>query len=162
MDKDVVLLTAEGKANLEREKETLINVERPKVIEEIAIARSQGDLSENADYDAARDRQAHIESRIREIETMLQHVKIIDESELQDTTVVKTGMTVTILDLSDLEAGEQRFKIVGETETDPFNGKISNLCPLAKAVDNHGINEVVTVGVAEPYEVKILNIEVIN
>lgn len=162
MDKDTVLLTAEGKAKLEAERETLINVERPRVIEEIALARSQGDLSENADYDAARDRQAHIESRIQEIEAMLQHVKIIDEAELAGTNVLKAGMTVTFIDLSDEAAGEQVYRIVGTTETDPFHGSISNECPLAKAMIDHGVNEIVTVGVAEPYDVKILNIEVVN
>ena len=72
MDKDKVLLTKSGVEKLEEERDNLINVERPRVIEELQLARSQGDLSENADYDAARDKQAQIEQRIKEIEYMLQ------------------------------------------------------------------------------------------
>ena len=74
------IINQSGVEKLKQEKEQLINVERPKVIEELQLARSQGDLSENADYDAARDKQAHIEARIKEIDQMLLHVQIIDES----------------------------------------------------------------------------------
>ena len=77
MDKDKVLLTKSGVEKLEEERDNLINVERPRVIEELQLARSQGDLSENADYDAARDKQAQIEQRIKEIEYMLQNAEII-------------------------------------------------------------------------------------
>lgn len=160
MDHDVVLLTQSGVEKLQKEKEHLINVERPKVIEELQLARSQGDLSENADYDSARDKQAHIESRIKEIEQMLLHVQIIDESQV-DSNVVKPGATVTILDLSE-NVDPEKYTIVGTFETDPLNGKISNESPLAKAILDHGVNEIVSVGVAEPYEVKILNIEYIS
>ena len=82
----------------------------------------------------------------------------IDESQL-DSTVAKPGATVTILDLSEADAQEETFTIVGTFETDPLNGKISNESPLAKAILDHGVNEIVSVGVAEPYEVKILKIE---
>lgn len=156
MDNNTVLLTQEGIEKLKNEKEYLVNVERQKVIEEIQLARSQGDLSENADYDAAREKQAHLEARIKEIDQMLQNAKLIDEND-QDLTVVKAGCTVTILDLDDNV--EEKYTIVGSFETDPLNGKISNESPLAKAVIDHGINEIVTVGVAKPYDVKILNIE---
>ena len=88
---------------------------------------------------------------------MLLHVQLIDE-ENQDTSVVKIGATVTILDLSE-NSDPETYTIVGTYETDPFNGKISNECPLAKAILDHGTNEIVTVGVAEPYDVKILEIE---
>lgn len=161
MDHDVVLLTLAGIEKLKKEKENLINVERPKVIEELQLARSQGDLSENADYDSARDKQAHIESRIKEIDQMLQHAKIIDESQM-DTAVAKPGATVTILDLSEEDGEPEVYTIVGTFETDPLNGKISNESPLAKAVLDHGVNEIVSVGVAEPYEVKILKIEYLS
>lgn len=160
MDHEVVLLTLAGIEKLKKEKENLINVERPKVIEELQLARSQGDLSENADYDSARDKQAHIESRIKEIDAMLQHAKIIDESQM-DATIAKPGATVTILDLSE-DGEEEVFTIVGTFETDPLNGKISNESPLAKAILDHGVNEIVSVGVAEPYEVKILKIEYLS
>ena len=139
MDKDKVLLTKSGVEKLEEERDNLINVERPRVIEELQLARSQGDLSENADYDAARDKQAQIEQRIKEIEYMLQNAEIISEEQM-DLNVVK-------------------YTIVGSFETDPVNGKISNESPLAKALIGHGVNEIVTVGVAEAYDVKIVDIE---
>lgn len=158
MDKDKVLLTKSGVEKLEEERDNLINVERPRVIEELQLARSQGDLSENADYDAARDKQAQIEQRIKEIEYMLQNAEIISE-ELMDLNVVKPGTTVTILDLSLDDPEEEKYTIVGSFETDPVNGKISNESPLAKALIGHGVNEIVTVGVAEAYDVKIVDIE---
>ena len=161
MEHEKVLLTQSGVEKLEQERDNLINVERPKVIEELQLARSQGDLSENADYDSARDKQAHIESRIKEIDQMLLHVQIIDESQM-DSAVAKPGATVTILDLSEEGAEPESFTIVGTFETDPLNGKISNESPLAKAILEHGVNEIVSVGVAEPYEVKILKIEYIS
>lgn len=157
MDKDKVLLTKSGVEKLEEERDNLINVERPRVIEELQLARSQGDLSENADYDAARDKQAQIEQRIKEIEYMLQNAEIISEEQM-DLNVVKPGTTVTILDLS-LDDPEEKYTIVGSFETDPVNGKISNESPLAKALIGHGVNEIVTVGVAEAYDVKIVDIE---
>ena len=161
MDHDAVLLTQSGVEKLKKEREQLINIERPKVIEELQLARSQGDLSENADYDSARDKQAHIESRIKEIDQMLLHVQIMDESQM-DSAVAKPGATVTILDLSEEGAEPESFTIVGTFETDPLSGKISNESPLAKAILEHGVNEIVSVGVAEPYEVKILKIEYIS
>lgn len=153
---NTVLLTKEGIEKLKEEKEHLVNVERPQVIEEIQLARSQGDLSENADYDAARDKQAHLEARIKEIDSMLLNAKIIDDSD-RDVTVIKAGATVTVLDLEDNT--ENTYTIVGTFETDPLNGKISNESPLAKAMMDHKVNEIVTVGVAQPYDVKILNIK---
>ena len=158
MDKDKVLLTKSGVEKLEEERDNLINVERPRVIEELQLARSQGDLSENADYDAARDKQAQIEQRIKEIEYMLQNAEIISEEQM-DLKVVKPGTTVTILDLSLDDPEEEKYTIVGSFETDPVNGKISNESPLAKALIGHGVNEIVTVGVAEAYDVKIVDIE---
>ena len=92
---------------------------------------------------------------------MLLHVQIIDETQM-DSAVAKPGATVTILDLSEKDAEPEVYTIVGTFETDPLNGKISNESPLAKAILEHGINEIVSVGVAEPYEVKILKIEYIS
>mgnify|MGYP002560880672 FL=1 len=158
MEQEKVLLTQSGLEKLEQERDRLINVERPKVIEELQLARSQGDLSENADYDAAREKQAHLESRIKEIDYMLQNAEIISEEQM-DLNVVKPGTTVTILDLSLDNPEEEKYTIVGSFETDPVNGKISNESPLAKALIGHGINEIVTVGVAEAYDVKIVDIE---
>ena len=138
MDKDKVLLTKSGVEKLEEERDNLINVERPRVIEELQLARSQGDLSE--------------------IEYMLQNAEIISEEQM-DLNVVKPGTTVTILDLSLDDPEEEKYTIVGSFETDPVNGKISNESPLAKALIGHGVNEIVTVGVAEAYDVKIVDIE---
>lgn len=156
MDENKVLLTQSGIEKLKEEQYELINVIRPKVIEELQLARSQGDLSENADYDAARNRQAEVEARINEIEYMLQHAEIIDE-EGQDVAVVRPGVTVTLLDLADNTTED--LTIVGSFETDPKNGKISNESPLAKAILDHEIGEIVTVAVEEPYDVKIINIK---
>ena len=158
MEHEKVLLTQSGVEKLEQERDNLINVERPKVIEELQLARSQGDLSENADYDAAREKQAHLESRIKEIDYMLQNAEVISEEQM-DLNVVKPGTTVTILDLSLDNPEEEKYTIVGSFETDPVNGKISNESPLAKALIGHGVNEIVTVGVAEAYDVKIVDIE---
>lgn len=158
MEHEKILLTQSGVEKLKVERDHLVNVERPKVIEELQLARSQGDLSENADYDSAREKQAHLELRIKEIDYMLQNASIISEEQV-DLTVVKPGTTVTVLDLSEKDAKPTAYAIVGSFETDPANGKISNESPLAKAIMGHGVNEIVTVGVAEPYDVRITKIE---
>lgn len=150
-----VLLTKSGIEKLKAERDLLVNVERPKVIEDLQAARAQGDLSENADYDAARERQAEVEARIKEIDAMIQNAEIIDEDAI-DLQIVKPGMSVKMLDLADNE--ENQYIIVGSFETDPDHGKISNECPLAKAIIGHAKGEVVTVMVEEPYQVKILDI----
>lgn len=160
MEQEKVLLTKDGLEKLKIEKDLLVNVERPKVIEELQLARSQGDLSENADYDSAREKQAHLEARVKEIDYMIQHAELISEEQI-DVEVVKAGNTVTLLDLSE-NGDPEVYKIVGSFETDPENGKISNESPLAKAVLGHGVNEVVTVGVADPYDVKIVKIEFVH
>lgn len=152
-----VLLTKSGIEKLRQERDLLVNVERPKVIADLQAARAQGDLSENADYDAARERQAEVEARIKEIDVMLQNAELIDEDDV-NLEVVRPGMNVRMLDLADDE--ENEYVIVGSFETDPDNGKISNECPLAKAIMGHGVGDVVTVMVEEPYEVKILEIKI--
>ena len=159
MDHDAVLLTQSGVEKLKQEKEHLINVERPKVIEELQLARSQGDLSENADYDAARDHQAQVEARIRELENMISNAVIIEgDKESVSGKAVTLGSTVTILDLSD--NSEETYTIVGSIEADPMNGRLSNITPLAVALMDHKVNEIVHIGnVEEPYDVKILNLK---
>lgn len=155
MDHDAVLLTQSGVEKLKQEKEQLINVERPKVIEELQLARSQGDLSENADYDAARDRQAQVEARIRELEIMLNNIEIIDDKQ-GSVRVAKIGSTVKIEELDTHQIDE--FTIVGSVEADPLNGKLSNVTPLAEAILEHKVGQTVEVLVDEPYQVKILEI----
>ena len=157
MEHEKVLLTREGVELLQNELQKLKEVDRKEVINELKEARAQGDLSENADYDAARNRQAQVESRITELENMLANAKIIDDKTKGAPRVVRLGTTVTIRDLTDNE--EYKYTIVGPVEANPLNGKISNEAPLAQAILNHGIGARVSVMVKEPYDVEILNIE---
>lgn len=150
-------VTQEGYDELQTEYQKLISEIRPEVIEDLKAARAQGDLSENADYDAARDRQARVEARIRELETILNNVEIIDdETSKKRGKLVKLGSRVRIFDLDIKE--EEVFTIVGSVEADPLNGKLSNVSPLAEAIMDHKVNDVVTVEVDDPYDVKILEI----
>ena len=128
-----VYLTQEGLDELKSELDNLINVRRPENIQSIKEARALGDLSENADYDAARDEQAQIESRIKTIEKMLENVSIITKT---DTDKVSLGTTVSIKYVDD-EDEDDEYKIVGSQEADPFESKISNESPIAKALLNH-------------------------
>lgn len=153
-----ILVTKEGLDELLKEQENLIHVVRQEVIQELQEARAQGDLSENADYDAARDRQARVEARIRELEVMLANVELIDESPKGNNKVVKLGSTVRILDLESNE--EEEYTIVGSIESDPFTGRLSNISPLAMALMDHKVGQVVHVEhVDEPYDVKILELK---
>lgn len=156
MDTEKVLLTKSGVEKLEKERDYLINVERPRVIEELQLARSQGDLSENADYDAARDRQAKVEARIADLEVMLANYELIDTSKTK-SKVVRIGSTVTLL-FMDINK-EFEYSIVGTTEADPLNGKLSNETPLAEAIIDHKVGQTVTVNVDKPYDVKIVAVK---
>lgn len=152
-----VLLTKEGLEQLQNELKQLKEVERIKVIEELKDARAQGDLSENADYDAARNKQAQVESRIAEIEKILANVEIIEAQSKKGKVVVHLASTVTILDMDSKK--EATYKIVGSVEANPLKGQISNESPLAQALLSHGKGEVVTVKVKKPYDVEILDIK---
>ena len=136
-----VYLTQEGLDELKKELDNLINVKRPENIQSIKEARALGDLSENADYDAARDEQAQIEGRIKTIEKMLENVSIITKT---DTDKVALGTTVYIKYVDD-EDEDDEYKIVGSQEADPFESKISNESPIAKALLNHKVGDIVTV-----------------
>ena len=154
-----IFVTQEGLEELHAELENLVHVVRPEVIIELQEARAQGDLSENADYDAAREHQAQVEGRIRELEAMIKNAEIISEvdnaEDKKKKNVVKLGSTVKILDLSDNQ--EVTFNIVGTIEADPFNGKLSNTTPLAEVIMDHKVGDVCTARrVQEPYDVKIL------
>lgn len=152
-----VLLTKEGVAKLEAERENLLKVVRPEVIEELQAARAQGDLSENADYDAARDRQAAVEERIKELSYMLDHYTLIDEKK-GGVKKVSLGATVTILDIDEDE--EQTYTIVGSIESDPDDNKISNKAPLAQAIEGKKVGDVVVINTNDhSYKVQILKIE---
>ena len=155
MADDKIYVTQEGLEELKKEQENLIHVVRQEVIEDLKAARAQGDLSENADYDAARDRQAQVEARIRELEVMINNIEIIDDKQ-GSVRVAKIGSTVKIEELDTHQIDE--FTIVGSVEADPLNGKLSNVTPLAEAILEHKVGQTVEVLVDEPYQVKILEI----
>lgn len=154
MAKKECLLTAEGFLSLEEELNELKTVKRPQVIEAIKDARAQGDLSENADYDAARNDQAELEARIKELEYMIDHAKIIEGPAVG---VVGLGSTIKISYVDDDE--EEEYKIVGSLEANPFENRISNESPIGKAVLGKQKGDVVTVESPNgSYDVKILEI----
>ena len=151
---DVFYVTEEGLQDLKNELEELIHVTRNEVIEELKSARAQGDLSENADYDAARDRQAQVESRIKELEHMIRNAEVINEA--KSTKYVRLGSTV------ELEEEDTKKKlvytIVGSVEADPLNGKLSNVTPLAEAILDQKVGSIITVNSKIPYKVKIVKV----
>lgn len=156
MEKEKIFLTKEGVEKLQEELKYLKEVERDKIKEELKDARAQGDLSENAEYDAARNRQAQVEGRIQEIEVMLSNAKIIQEKG-GSSRVVKLGSTVRLLDLARNQ--EYEYQIVGKVEADPLNGKISNETPVATAIMGSPVGTRLTVRASQPYEVEILSIK---
>jgi len=125
------ILTYEGLKRLEVELQELKVVRRKDVANKIKEARAQGDLSENAEYDAAKEEQAEIEARIASIEKMLRNAEVIDEDELEDD-IVGVGSKVKVLDMEFNE--EVEYTIVGSTEADPLEGRISNDSPLGVAL----------------------------
>jgi transcription elongation factor GreA len=147
-----IIITNEKLLELQKELHELLYVKRPKNIEDIKIARAQGDLSENADYHAAKEDQSVIESRISEIEETLNNYEIITDVKSDS---VKVGTSVEYE-----KAGKvYKCKIVGEIEADPFEDKISNVCPFAKAILGHKAGEEITVlGIEKPYKIKIKSI----
>jgi transcription elongation factor GreA len=150
---DKVPMTAEGHAALDAELKRLKTVERPAVIQAIAEARTHGDLSENAEYHAAKERQSFIEGRLAELEDKLARAQVIDVSRLSGTTV-KFGATVTVLD-EDTEE-KANYKIVGEDEADVRAGKVSISSPIARALIGKEVGDVVEVaapGGARSYEI---------
>ena len=135
-------MTKEGKEKLTSELEFLKTVRRPEVVERIKIARDFGDLSENSEYDAAKDEQAFVESRISQVEMMIRNSKIIENNET-DPNVVSLGKTVVFKELPDGE--EEEYIIVGSAEADPFEGKISNDSPIAKSLIGREVGQEVNV-----------------
>jgi transcription elongation factor GreA len=127
-----VPMTVEGAERLKAELHRLKTVERPAVIQALADARSQGDLSENADYDAAKERQGFIEGRISEVEAKLAHAQVIDPSEIEADGRVVFGATVEI---EELASGDRKaYRIVGDDEADIKESKISVNSPIARAL----------------------------
>ena len=136
-----VILTEEGKKKLEDELNDLKLVRRREIAEKIKDARGQGDLSENAEYDAAREEQAKIEARIEELEQKLRNVKVIETDANKNR--ISLGSQVKLLDIEFQE--EVIFMIVGSTESDPSNGKISNESPLGNALIGHKTGDIIEV-----------------
>ena len=148
-------LTKEGVAKLEAEYRHLLDVVRPQNTKDIVDARALGDLSENADYDAARDAQARTEGRIQEIENILSNYELIKEKGSTKAVQIGSCVTIKMIDFDE----EETYEIVGVIEANPLENKISNEAPLAKAILGHKIGEIVEVEVARPYKVEILAIE---
>ncbi len=146
-------MTAAGNAMLQEELKERTSVERPRIIQAIAEARAHGDLSENAEYHAAKEQQSHNEGRISELEDKLSRAEIIDVSKLSGDTV-KFGATVTLID-EDTEA-EKVYMIVGDVEADVKSGRISISSPIARALIGKSVGDSVEVsapGGAHAYEI---------
>ncbi len=149
-----VYLTQEGIEELQKQLDELKNVKRPEVIIALKEARALGDLSENAEYDAARTEQALVEGKITEIEAMLENAVVIKE---KNTEAVDIGTNVKLKYVDDDET--DIYTICGSKEVDPFNNKISNESPIAQAIMHHRVGDIVTV--VSPngqYNVEILEI----
>lgn len=137
-----VLLTSEGLGKLEKELEELKTVRRKEVSEKIKVALSFGDLSENSEYDEAKNEQAMVESRIVELEAMLKNASVLDESGIT-TDAVSVGSLVTVRFLKNDKV--DTYKIVGSTEASPLNKRISDESPVGKALLGHKCGEIVDV-----------------
>ena len=149
-----VYLTEKGVEEIKKELDELKNVKRPEVIIALKEARALGDLSENAEYDAARTEQALVEGKITELEAMLENVEIIKE---RNTEKVDIGTSVKIKYVDDNETDV--YAICGSKEVDPFNNKISNESPIAQAIIHHRVGDVVTVESPNgEYDVEIMEI----
>lgn len=156
MTKKEIFLTSEGYLQLENELNYLKLEKRPEVMNALKEARALGDLSENAEYDAALNEQETMENRIKQIEYSLEHSVIIDENNKEDGTV---GIGSTVILQYDGDDDTEEYRIVGSAEADPFNNKISNESPIAAAILNKKVGA--TVEVSSPdgvYKVKIVNV----
>ena len=137
-------MTREGYQRLQEELKRRVRVDRPKVVQDIAEARAHGDLSENAEYDAAKERQAFVEGRIKELNDKIARAQVINPAEL-DTDKVVFGAKVTLFDVD--SGSEVSYQIVGEDEADLKDGKISVTSPVGKALIGHRLDDEVKVKV---------------
>lgn len=152
-----VYLTNEGFLEIEEELNYLKDVKRPEVIKALKDARALGDLSENADYDAARNEQAQVEGRIKELEILLEKAELIEK---KDTDKVGLGTTVIIKYIDEEDEETEEYSIVGSKEADPAKNKISNESPLAKGLMGHKAGEVCTVESPNGnYQVELMEIK---
>lgn len=155
MSNKEITMTQEGFDRLAAELEHLKTVTRGEVAERLKLARSYGDLSENSEYDEAKEEQARVETKIAELENTIKNAKIVEVT--TDKSQVSFGSTVKIFDLEFEE--EETYTIVGSKEVDPGNNKISSECPLGQALIGAKVDEVVTVKTQETeYQVKIVEI----
>ena len=156
MSDETVYLTDEGFLELEAELNELKNVRRPAVIKALKEARALGDLSENADYDVARNEQAQVEGRILELEKIMENAHIIEKG---NTDRVSLGTTVRVKYIDDEDEEYEEYRIVGSKEADPSNDKISNESPLAMAIMDKKVGDVCTVESPNgSYDVEIIAI----
>ena len=153
-----VPMTKEGYDKIKKDLDHLMKVERPKNIRDIEEARGHGDLSENAEYHAAKERQGHIDAKKRELEYKLANAQIIDVSKLSNEKVV-FGTTVT---LADTDTGEtKKYTLIGQEEADLKKGKISVQSPVGKALIGHKVGDIVTIKTpAKTVEYEIHEIEI--
>jgi transcription elongation factor GreA len=150
-------VTTEGYARLQEELKNLVRVERPKVVQDIAEARAHGDLSENAEYDAAKNRQGFVEGRIKELNDKIARAQVINPALIESTKIV-FGAKVTMIDVdTDIEV---TYQIVGEEEAEIKDGKISITSPVGRALIGHEVDEEVRINVPSGVRVyEITNIE---
>ena len=149
-------LTKEGYKKLEDELRNLIDFVREDVKKQLAEARAQGDLSENADYDAARARQAEVEGRITEIESILNNCEIIEKKSTKGEKKIGLGSTVEV---QYLDSGKiVTYTIVGTVESDPFNGKISNASPFGAALIGKKEGDEIEIKAGKTFNIKVLKI----
>ncbi|WP_077299352.1 transcription elongation factor GreA [Virgibacillus pantothenticus] len=150
-------MTQEGKEKLEQELHYLKTERRQEVVERIKVARDFGDLSENSEYDAAKDEQAFVESRIAQVEKMIRNAVIIENDD-QNPNMVSLGKSVTFQELPD--GDKETYTIVGSAEADPFEGKISNDSPMAQSLIGQEVGSEVSVATpgGEIY-VKIIDVK---
>lgn len=144
MPEKIYEMTAEGKKQLEEELQNLKFVKRPQIVERLKIARSYGDLSENSEYDAAKDEQMRLEERIDAISEQLKYAVIVD-TDAVDPDEVSIGKTVTVTEVGEDEP--ETYEIVGSSQSDPFHGKVSNESPIGKALLGHKKGETVKINV---------------
>lgn len=156
MENKQIMLTDEGLLKLEQELEMLKTQKRQEVAEKIKIARGFGDLSENSEYDAAKEEQAQVEARIIHLENMLKNAKVIDQDDI-DLNKVSIGTRVKVYDIEFDE--ELEYSIVGSTEADPDLNKISDESPVGKALIGKNIDDIVDVETpGGVFQLKILSI----
>ena len=144
MPEKIYEMTAEGQKQLEEELQNLKFVKRPQIVERLKIARSYGDLSENSEYDAAKDELMRLEERIDAVSEQLKYAVIVD-TDAVDPDEVSIGKTVTVTEVGEDEP--ETYEIVGSSQSDPFHGKVSNESPIGKALLGHKKGETVKINV---------------